>query len=218
MLEAHAFDAIYICVPPVAHGPLEAAVLERHLPFFVEKPVALDYATAQAIATRGRGPRTGDSSGLPLALPRHCGTGAGAGARQPGTAGAGLLAQHDAAASPWWGMQAQSGGQMVEQTTHIFDLARLLVGEVETVHAVGAHTPRAAFPDADIDDVSVATLRFATGAIGTIASTCLLNWHHRIGLHLFCNAMVLEISESELMIDVGRGRPVTPAQGRPVCA
>ena len=104
---------------------------------------------------------------------------------------------------------------MVEQTTHIFDLARLLVGDVTRVYAAGAHTPRANHPDMDVYDVSTATLHFASGALGQMASTCLLRWPHRIGLPLFCDAMAIEMSEFEIMVDVGKGRPVDKAQGDP---
>src|SRR5690606_10137714 len=34
-------DAVYICVPPFAHGLVEAAVIAAALPFFVEKPLSL---------------------------------------------------------------------------------------------------------------------------------------------------------------------------------
>lgn len=214
MLDAHALDAVYICVPPFAHGPLEAATLERGVPFFIEKPLAIDYETAQAIAEEV------EAQGLVTAVGYHWRYLDIVERAQE------LLSSNPARLalgywldmippSPWWRIHAQSGGQIVEQTTHIFDLARLLVGEVETVHVLGAHTPYEAFPETDAYDVSVATLCFETGAVGTIASTCLLNWHHRIGLHLFCSAMVLEISEWEIMIDVGQGRPVTSAQGDP---
>jgi len=104
---------------------------------------------------------------------------------------------------------------MVEQTTHIFDLARYLVGPVSEVQAVGARVARPDYPDADIDDVSVATLRFASSALGSLASTCLLKWPHRIGLHLFGDGLAIELSEFELMVDVGKGRPVRAPQGDP---
>ncbi len=214
MLDKEMLDAVYICVPPFAHGGLEMAALERNLPFFVEKPLAIDWATAaqigQAVTERK----------LVTAVGYHW--------RYLDTTEAAqeLLAQHpvglalgywlDSTPPPaWWRKEQQSGGQMVEQTTHIFDLARVLVGDVTDVYATGARRERPAFPDADVCDVSVATLSFASGAIGTLASTCLLNWPHRIGLHLFCEGLALEISEFELMIDVGRGRPVRRAEGDP---
>jgi predicted dehydrogenase len=104
---------------------------------------------------------------------------------------------------------------MVEQTTHIFDLARVLVGEATKVYGAAERTPRAGFPNADICDVSLATVHFMTGALGNFASTCLLNWPHRIGLHLFSEGMAIELTEFELMVDTGQGRPIQKAQGDP---
>src|SRR6266516_7255360 len=39
MLERERLDALYVCVPPFAHGPPELAAVEAGLPFFVEKPL-----------------------------------------------------------------------------------------------------------------------------------------------------------------------------------
>lgn len=49
-------------------------------------------------------------------------------------------------------------------------------------------------------DVSLATLRFASGAAGNMASTCLLAWPHRIGLHLFGDALAIELSEASMNV------------------
>jgi predicted dehydrogenase len=43
-------DAVYVCVPPFAHGPVEEAVITAGVPMFVEKPVAVDLETAERIA------------------------------------------------------------------------------------------------------------------------------------------------------------------------
>src|SRR5918997_6236345 len=42
-------DALYVCVPPFAHGEPERVALEHGLPLFVEKPLAADLATAERI-------------------------------------------------------------------------------------------------------------------------------------------------------------------------
>lgn len=47
MLDEVKPDAVYIMLPPFAHGPTEQLVIERRIPFFVEKPVAIDLPTAQ---------------------------------------------------------------------------------------------------------------------------------------------------------------------------
>src|SRR5215211_1154817 len=50
MLARERLDALYVCVPPFAHGAPELAAVEHGLPFFVEKPLAVDLATAETIA------------------------------------------------------------------------------------------------------------------------------------------------------------------------
>jgi len=115
----------------------------------------------------------------------------------------------------WWSQRRLSGGQTIEQTTHVLDLARTLVGEVTTVYAAGSRIERDGFSEADVDDVSTATLRFASGAVGSISSTCLLGWPHRVGLHTVSDGMMIELAEFEIMVDVGQGRPVTRAEGDP---
>jgi predicted dehydrogenase len=199
-----------IFVPPFAHGEPELAVAERNLPFFVEKPIAADGPVAERIAE--------------AVAARNLVTAVGYHWRYLDTTerAAELLADEPAQlvmgywwdATPpraWWVRQATSGGQMVEQTTHIFDLARLLVGEAEVVSTSVRRAPgrQPAFEGADVPDASIASLVFETGAIGAISSTHLLRWPHRVGLHLVSEGMVLELSESELMVDVGAGRPVT---------
>ena len=215
MLDAEELDALYICVPPFAHGPPEAAAVERGLPFFVEKPLALDVETAEEIA-RGVSDR-----GLVTAAGYHWRyLNVVEKARE-------ILSENPARLAlgywldetppvAWWSEEARSGGQMIEQTTHVFDLVRLLVGEVATVHAVGARSVRPAFPNADVSDVSVATLLFDSGALGTVSSTCLLSGPHRVGLHLFCEGLAVEMSREELVVDDGKKRMVYERQGDPI--
>ena len=50
LIAMESLDAVYICIPPFAHGDVEAAVIAAGLPFFVEKPLSLDIAAAEAIA------------------------------------------------------------------------------------------------------------------------------------------------------------------------
>ncbi len=195
LLESEELDAVWLCVPPFAHGPLEAAALARQLPFFVEKPLAGDLSTAVEIA---RGVR---SAGLVTAVGYHW--------RHLDVVARAAELLRDAPAQlvtgywldktppvPWWSVRSRSGGQVIEQTTHIFDLARLLVGEVDTVTAV----ERAA-PGADADDVPTASstlLTFTSGAVGSISSARVLGWRHRVGLHLVAEGRALEVTEQGL--------------------
>src|SRR5579862_4202549 len=45
-------DAVYVCVPPFAHGAPEAAILAAGVPLFVEKPLAVTGETAEHIGTQ----------------------------------------------------------------------------------------------------------------------------------------------------------------------
>jgi len=49
MLDTVHPDAVYVCVPPFAHGEAEVAVVERGIPLFVEKPVASGLEPAESI-------------------------------------------------------------------------------------------------------------------------------------------------------------------------
>ena len=105
---------------------------------------------------------------------------------------------------------------MVEQTTHILDLARYLVGDVVSVYGLAGHTARPDFPGLDVPTVSTASLKFSSGAVANFSSTCLLRWGHRVGLHLFGDGIAMELTDHDIMVDVGAGRPVRHAEGDPV--
>jgi predicted dehydrogenase len=211
MLDAHDLDALYVCVPPFAHGPPERAAIDAGLAFFVEKPLAVDLATAEAIAgevaERGLVTAAGYQWRYLDTVERAQELLAGNPARLA------LTYWLDAVPPPaWWVHRSLSGGQVIEQTTHALDLARVLVGEVTSVQAVSARTDRPAFPEADVQDVWAATLRFETGAVGSMTSSCLLGWKHRAGIHLVCEGMVIELSEPKMAVHLGDGPRVYRAQ------
>jgi predicted dehydrogenase len=71
--------------------------------------------------------------------------------------------------SGWISRQALTGGQIVEMSTHIVDLARYLAGDVRSVYALGraSHLPA----QVDYESASTVCLDFARGTIGSIVST-----------------------------------------------
>lgn len=185
MLAAVAPDAVFISVPPFAHGEVEYQCIEAGVPMMVQKPVGLDMPTVRgierAIAERGlitavgyqtRYSQAADTARELLAdrtVGMAIGTYLGG---MPRTA--------------WWRVQAQSGGQVVEQATHVVDLQRYLVGEIESIHTAAATRLMTDAPNLDIADVSAATFQFANGAVGTLLNTCGLNdvpvepWDHGV--------------------------------------
>jgi myo-inositol 2-dehydrogenase / D-chiro-inositol 1-dehydrogenase len=206
MLTDADLDAAYVCVPPFAHGDPERTLVAAGVPLFVEKPLALDVETAQAVATQV------ERSGLVTATGYHW--------RYYDTVerAAELLAGHPVGLAvgswldkvpppPWWRDMSRSGGPVIEQATHVLDLLRVLVGEVVAVHAVGARLDRDL--GGDVDDASVATLRFANGAVGSLLSTSLLGWKHWAGVELYADGVSLRLAEHvlELLQSVdGRSR------------
>ncbi|WP_347137453.1 glycosyltransferase [Paracoccus sp. SSK6] len=215
MLAAEDLDAVYICVPPFAHGAPERACIARGLPFFVEKPLSLDISLAEEIGAEV------EKAGLITAVGYHWRyLDTMDEARSHLAHNAPHLIQGfwlDQTPPPqWWWNQDQSGGQVVEQATHVIDAARFLAGDVTEVFGMSARRDRADFQGLTVPTATAATLRFASGAIANLSATCLLRWNHRVGLHVFADGMALEISDHDLMVDVGQGRPVRHAQGDPV--
>jgi len=220
-------DAVYVCVPPFAHGAAEEAVLAAGLPLFVEKPIALDRDTALRIAR--------------LVTPEPTDGSAPAGGRQSILTAVGhhwryLPAVEEArrilADRPirlvtgawldkvppvgWWPRRDGSGGPVVEQAAHLLDLARHLAGEVDEVWAAGNGTPPPV-DGADVDSATAATLRFTSGAVGTLASTCALGWKHRAGLEVYADGLALAVGEDGLLVREGEREhriPGDPEQAR----
>jgi predicted dehydrogenase len=195
MLAAQALDAVYVCVPPFAHGAPERAVLGAGLALFVEKPLALDVATAEAIAEAAR------STGVVTATGYHWRGLDGMRRAREALAGAparlAIGAWLDEVPPPaWWTQRRLSGGQTIEQSTHVLDTLLQLMGDVATVDAAAGKARRPAFPGADVDDVTVALLRFRSGAIASLASTCLLGRKLRAGVELFGDGLRVELSET----------------------
>ncbi len=171
MLDELRPDVVYVAVPPSSAVAICEALVERAIPFLAEKPLAaLDMdgpaRVAAAIEARGLVVAVGyhlralDS--MPeirdrLAVdPAHLMT----------------ARWFDSTPGPaWWRHEADGGGQVVEQATHLYDLARYLVGEAEVVGAASTLREPVTPADTDVADATAAVLRFATGAVGSFANT-----------------------------------------------
>lgn len=204
LLDSEDLDALYVCVPPFAHGPPEHAAIDARLPFFVEKPVGIDLESPTAVAERV------EETTLVTAVGYHW--------RYLDTVEqAASLLEHNPARlvtgswldkvppPAWWVRRERSGGQTIEQSTHVLDLIRHLVGEVSEVYAVEATAEPPKVEGADVADVTSATLRFADGAIGSLSSTCLLRSKHRAGLEIVADGVAMAITELDLVVDRGEG-------------
>ena len=198
LLDRERVDAVYVCVPPFAHGDPEHAALARGLPLFVEKPLAADLGTAEELAAEVASSGVVTGTGYHwrcLDTVRHArALLADAPARLV------LGSWLDKVPPPaWWPSRALSGGQVVEQLTHVVDLARALVGEIGQVHSAGSRTDSS---PGDVDDVTAATVRFDSGAVGTFAASSLLPAKHTAALRTVSpGGLVLDLSEAELVVE-----------------
>jgi myo-inositol 2-dehydrogenase/D-chiro-inositol 1-dehydrogenase len=189
-------DAVWLCVPPFAHGELERAVVRAELPFFVEKPLAADLTVAEDVARAVR------TAGLPTATGyhwRHLDTVDRARSALAGRVVRLVDARWWGSTPPpaWWSRQDRSGGQVVEQATHVLDLVRVLAGEVAEVAGASA---RSTADRRDVPDATAAVLRFHSGAVGTVSTSCVLPALVAAGLDVAGCGVSVELTEAALRV------------------
>jgi myo-inositol 2-dehydrogenase/D-chiro-inositol 1-dehydrogenase len=198
-------DAAWLCIPPFAHGEPEQAFIAKNVPLYIEKPIGVDVeqpskiakliADKQAIVNVGYYWRCLEvipklQKMLTETPPRMI-----------------RIAYHGPTApSDWWRKQAKSGGQVVEQATHLIDTARFLLGEATVISATAAHHDRPAYPDLDIDTATAALLRFETGLFGAFTATCVLGSFVDTAIEFLCDGRKITLSLKEMHIDSADGR------------
>ena len=100
---------------------------------------------------------------------------------------------------PWWRRKEMSGGQAVEQTIHVTDMARYLFGDVISVYAAGRTGLMTDVPDYNIEDSSAATLVFENGLAATIFSACFLSGGRgKGGIDIFTKDMNIEYRGAQI--------------------
>jgi predicted dehydrogenase len=186
MLDDAKPDVLYICVPPDQHGFIEFEAIKRKIPFLVEKPMALnmdlaysirDAAEAAGIVTAvGFQDRYLDIIDITREFLETQTVGLVDGAWLGGIPGA-----------YWWSTYATSGGQIVEQNIHLFDMIRYLFGEPSKVYCSGAKgiVKREGY---DLHDCSSAVVTFRNNVIANLQTGCFLgrNVPNKNGLHIRC--------------------------------
>ncbi len=194
LLERDDLDAVWISVPVFAHGQLEMDVVDRGLPFLVEKPVARDMATGREIeaAVQAKGLLT--CVGYQL---RYMSGAQAAWAELDGKRINLVVGQYWSGSGrgypKTWPLQmAKSGGQLLEQATHTFDMMRYLIGEVATVTC---RATSRVLDQIDCPDVTITTLEFACGALGSMTTTWAFDpsdWSETNVLHILYEDKLLQ--------------------------
>ncbi len=203
MLDAHELDAVYVCVPPHAHGEMELALIERGVHFFVEKPLGNDRETPLRVLEALEGKDIITSVGYMIryrdnprrlkefladnepVVARGCWIGG-----MPGV--------------PWWRRKDQGGGQVNEQSTHIFDLARYLFGEVESVFCTARTGLMTDVEDYTVEDATICTLTFRSGLLCEITSSCAVGMGE-VSLEVFARKGRAKLEDAAMKLTVHAG-------------
>ncbi len=174
MLAGEELDAVWVATPPLLHRAPAVAAMERGLPVFLEKPIARTLDDARAIA------ETAERTGVVCAIGYQWhATEAlewlleALGAQQ--VAYLWGVSTGPTAARPWFLDRAGGGGNLLERGSHQLDLQRAVAGEVASVQvaASAVHLAQSEVDEpGDIEDAATMTLRFESGAVGTV----LLAW------------------------------------------
>ena len=173
MFARETLDAVYVCLPPGAHGDAELLTARAGCALFAEVPLSHTLKAAEKVATALDNAKVVATVGYQWrysdAVTRLQKLLSARGAASPH-----LLAAH------WQGVYARNADDrrapvasnlVVEQGTHLCDLLRLLGGDVRRVTAIGAKPALRRKEDVHAPDAVGALLEFASGAVGSLTMT-----------------------------------------------
>ncbi|WP_027883079.1 Gfo/Idh/MocA family protein [Meiothermus rufus] len=166
MLESTDLDILIICLPPYGHTDEVEHATRRGLHLLMEKPIALSREKAwqmvEASEKAGIKTQVGFMYRFGEALEYL---------RTLDSGPIGLFSARyfcNALHAPWWRDKEKSGGQLVEQVIHMFDLMRYLMGEPCTVYAKQANLFHQQTPGYTAEDVSATICTLPNGSIGVV--------------------------------------------------
>ncbi|MGB0414228.1 MAG: Gfo/Idh/MocA family protein [Coraliomargarita sp.] len=212
MLERESLDAVFILLPPHLHGELERACAEHVGAVLLEKPIGLSLEAAQATHEQFQRAGTLVSVGYQN---RYRAAVQQARAyfseTNPGIMANGWWITEMPPPS-WWRRMEQSGGQFVEQCTHLVDLSRYFMGEISEVSAYRTGGYMTEVPDYSVHDAMVVNVRYASGALGSFSTGCFPRGDHDdIGICLNLSTrqhrVVFESWNFEGTVHDGSGKP-----------
>lgn len=168
LLDIATIQAIAICSATDTHTPFitQAAQAGKHI--FCEKPIAADLASIDGAL------KAVDAAAVKLMIgfnrrfdPNHERIKQAVISGEIGTPHLLHIISRDPSPPPISYVRV-SGGMFFDMTIHDFDMARFLFGEVAEIYASAAVLVDKAIGEAGDVDTAVITLKFASGAIGTI--------------------------------------------------
>lgn len=189
MLNAADLDALYVCIPPGAHGGQVEAAAGAGLHLFLEKPIAIDARRGASMV------RAVEKSGVVAAVGYMSRFGHAVeklkGMIDDGSAGRPTLFAGrfwcNALHGPWWRDKKMCGGQVLEQAIHTYDMALHLLGEPEVVTGFAANLCHTDVENYTVEDTSTSVIRFKSGAMASIqGSNCAVPMEWRNDWQIVC--------------------------------
>ncbi len=200
LLDSGLIDALYVCTPPFTRGQTEIMAVERGIHILSEKPVGLDRDTVGKISAAINKTGVINSSGYCL---RYLDTIQKARAYLANKQINMVIGYRMGGLPPakWFAQMDQSGGQLVEQSTHQVDLIRYLCGEFDEVQAIYAQRSILAVDeDATIPDAGVISFTLKSGAVGSFVNSCMSNHHGRGDIEIYGTGFYMAINGHSLTI------------------
>lgn len=185
VLTAADVDAVVIASPTPEHDRQIRRAANAGKAIFCEKPITLDLASTRAAMA------TVEETGVPfqIGFNRRYDPTFAALARSVRDDRIGRPETYRGVATdptpPPESYVAVSGGLYVDMAIHDFDLARWIMGEVRTVHALGRALTDPLFERQDDIDTSIVTLEFASGALGVIHNSRRSSYGHEVRVEVF---------------------------------
>lgn len=189
-------DVLYVCVPPAEHGAIELEAAKRGIHMLIQKPISTDLNLATAISAAI------DKAGIITSVgfqDRYLDIGDNI-REFVDSHEIGLINGAWVGGIPgvlWWRKRSTSGGQIVEQNIHLFDMLRQFIGEPASVYCSagkGIVKPGPELAGYDVEDYSAANIVFKNGIVANIFTGDYLQGgaHFQCGLTFYAKDATLD--------------------------
>ena len=164
-------DMVFICIPPAEHGEVEFETINRRIPFFVEKPIALSTDLAKQICYEVKKAELITAVGFQCRYSNLVEPNVRF-IKEKEIIFVDCIRIGSVPRVAWWKKRSASGGQIVEQTIHQLDIIRYVLDEPNEVFTMGTKGFITDVEDYDTEDLSTTVVRFKSGALATISTGC----------------------------------------------
>lgn len=173
MLDRGNLDLLIVVLPPYGHTDEVEQAAARGVHLLVEKPIALTseqgWRMVEAAEQAGIKTQVGFMFRFGAAVEQLKALIDSGEAGRPGLMSARYFC--NALHADWWRVREKSGGQLVEQAIHLFDLLRYLLGDAASVYSRQENLFHADVGDYTAEDTSATVVSFQNRALGVVYAT-----------------------------------------------